>query len=182
MKNFIDTMKHLTGDVLCVGVSQNSILDALMKNNQVSVYSLNRAPGRQIFSRRKKRAKLKSKNKEKKVNIKKLSKAFPKKSVDYIVCDWNEVYDCFKYFLYQSVRINKKKTYLYGTSKYIDPYVVAKRFERYHATTTVTVEEDKFWIVIDNENSKVGFWKAKFFVIVDTFHNLGDMISTALIS
>lgn len=181
MEKLSSIVKEFTGNVLCIGVQDSAVLKTLERNSKASVYMIDRTIKKGIFSKRK-RAKMAKDQKGKKINMKKLRKTFKKKSVDYIVCDINEIYDYFKYFLYDSVVINKKKLYLYGNSKYIDPHVLAKRFERYHASTTVTTSDDTFMLVVEQENSKGNWLKAKFYIIIDTFHNLGDMISAALIS
>lgn len=178
MERLNKDLKSFTGNVLCIGVTDQKIIRQLMKNSKISLYSIDRNPHKGLFSRNKK-AKL---NGSQKINMKKLRKKFKKKSVDYIVCNLNEIYDYFKYFLYDSVYINRKKLYLYGSSKYIDPKVLAKRFERYHAKTFVETIGEEFLIIIHNEKSFGSFWKAKWYLLVDTFHNLGDMISQALIS
>ncbi len=181
MEKLSNIVKEFTGNVLCLGVKENSILKNLSNNDNISVYTIERKLSKRIFSKRKK-AKVVKDEKGKKINIKKLRKTFKKKSIDYIVCDINEIYDYFKYFIYDSVVINKKKLYLYGDSKYIDPNVLAKRFERYYAKTEVFISDNQFIIIVDNETSKGSWMKSKCYIIVDTFHNMGDMISAALIS
>lgn len=181
MEKLSNIVKEFTGNVLCLGVKDDGILRNLGRNSNVDVYTIERKLSKNIFSKRKK-AKVIKDEKGKKINIKKLRKTFKKKSVDYIVCDINEIYDYFKYFIYDSVIINKKKLYLYGESKYIDPNVLAKRFKRYHADAEVFISDDEFMIVVDNQESKGNWFKAKWYIVIDTFHNIGDMISAALIS
>ncbi len=178
MERLKEDLKNFSGNVLCVGLKDKKMLNILMKNNTINLYSIDRNPAKGLFSRSKK-AKM---NGSQKINMKKMRKKFKKKSVDYIVCNINEIYDYFKYFLYDSVYINRKKLYLYGESKYIDPNVLAKRFQRYHAKTFVETMGQEFLIIVDNEKSRCSFLKAKWYVIVDSFHNMGDMISQALIS
>lgn len=181
MKKISNVVKTFTGNVLCLGVQDEGILKNLGSNSKVNVYTIERNYTRSIFFR-KKRSKVAKDKKGKKINMKKLRKTFKKKSIDYIVCDISEIYDYFKYFIYDSVVINKKKLYLYGDSKYIDPKVLGKRFERYHAKVEVSTSSTEFLLIIDNEFSRGNWLKAKWYIIVDTFHNLGDMISAALIS
>ncbi len=181
MEKLADIVKTFTGNVLCLGVHEDSVLKNLGYNTKASVYTIERNFKKGIFSRGKK-AKVAQDEKGKKINMKKLRKTFKKKSVDYIVCDISEIYDYFKYFIYDSVVINKKKLYLYGNSKYIDPQELAKRFKRYHANAVVSSVDNEFIIAVDNEFSRGNWFKAKWYVIIDTFHNMGDMISAALIS
>jgi len=181
LENLISIVKQFTGNVVCLGVQDGRILRNLEQNKQVNVYTIERSRGKSIFSRKKK-AHVKE-SKSKKVNMKKLRKTFKKKSVDYIVCDINEIYDYFKYFIYDSVVINKKKLYLYGESKYIDPKVLSKRFKRYHAKVTIIESSStQFLLVVDNAESRGNWFQSKWYIVIDTFHNIGDMISAALIS
>lgn len=181
MKKLADIVKSMTGDVVCLGVKDTSIIHALEKNKKTDVFLIERELKKSIFSRKKK-AKIKGQTKAKKVNMKKLRKTFKKKSVDYIICDFNEIFDYFKYFIYDSTVINKGKLYLYGYSKYIDANRIGERFKRFHSEVTVTVSGENFLIIVDNKNSKGNWLKAKWYIIIDTFHNIGDMISAALIS
>lgn len=178
MQKLAEIVKTFKGEVLCIGVEDTSILKALSHNNQVNVFTLDRKISTGLFFKKKK---VKTKS-GKKVNMTKMRKSFKKKSIDYMVCDINSIYDYFKYFIYDSVVINKKKLYLYGYSKYLDPNTLAKRFERYHAKVEVSSQGNQFLLIIDNENSKGNWLKAKWYVLVDSFHNLGDLISTALTS
>ncbi len=170
MENLISIVKQFTGNVVCLGVQDGRILKNLEQNKQVNVYTIERSRGKSIFSRKKK-AHVKE-SKSKKVNMKKLRKTFKNKSVDYI-----------KYFIYDSVVINKKKLYLYGESKYIDPKVLSKRFKRYHAKVTIIESSStQFLLVVDNAESRGNWFQSKWYIVIDTFHNIGDMISAALIS
>lgn len=178
MEKLTDIVKKFSGNVVCIGVTDGAIVKRLNANKAVSVYMIERDLKKSIFSRRKK-AKV---NGGKKVNMKKLRKTFKKKSVDYIICNLNEVYDYFKYFIYDSVYINKKKLYIYGDSKYIDPNRLAKRFTRYRAKVEVTSSGNSFLIVVDNSSSHGNWLQSKWYILIDSFHNLGDMISVALTS
>lgn len=178
MKKIVDETKNFFGNVLCIGIKDEKILTPLRKKEDLNVFTVDRNPKKGIFSRRKK-----AKTKDGKiVNIKKLRKTFKKKSIDFMICDINEIYDYFKYFIGDSVIINRGKLYIYGTSAYIDPNVLAKRYKRYKASVEIIVDNDNFLLVINNKHSKTNWFKNRVLVFIDTFHNIGDMISTALIS
>jgi len=174
----LEDAKKFIGNVVCVGVKNPNLLSTLNKNNKISVYTIDFAGKRKLFSSKKK-----SKISDgKKINIKKLRKTFKKKSIDNLVYDLNEMYEYFKYFIGDSILITRGKIYIYGTSSYIDPKVLIKRYKRYNTTSFLEIDGDSFTIVIDAENSKTNWLKNKFYLIVDTLHNIGDMISVALIS
>lgn len=174
----IEDAKNFVGNVVCIGVKNEELLLALNKNKKASIFAVESCGKRTIFSSRKKAV---TKN-GKKVNIKKLRKTFKNKSIDNLIYDINEMYEYFKYFIGDSIQITKGKIYLYGTSKFIDPKVLINRYKRYNTTAFLEVNGDNFVIVIDAENSKTNWFKNKFYLIIDTFHNIGDMISIALIS
>ncbi len=181
MEKLTDIVKKMTGEVVCFGVKEENIINLLQKNQNVNAFLINREPRKSIFTRRKK-VKIGNQKKGKKLNMKKIRKTFKKKSVDYIICDFNEIYDYFKYFIYDSTVINKGKLYLYGNSKYVDANRLGNRFKRFHSEVTVSITGEDFLIIVDNTNSKENWIKAKWYIIIDSFHNLGDMISAALIS
>lgn len=176
MKQIIDAAKKLDGKVVCVGVKDREILSALSRNSNADIFTIDRIIYKSLFFKNKK-AYLPD---GKKINMKNIKKVFKKKSVDYVICDLNEIYEYFKYFLSNSVIINKKTLYIYGTSRFIDPKVLASRYHRYGATTETIIDGDEFIIIVDNSTSKTNWFKDKWYLMVDTFHNMGDMISTSL--
>lgn len=174
----LEDAKSFVGNVVCVGVKNKDLLLALNKNKKASIFTIDFSGKRKIFSSKKKAKTVDGK----KVNIRKLRKTFKKKSIDTLVYDLNEMYDYFKYFIGDSIIITKGKIYIYGTSKFIDPKNLIKRYKRYNTTAFLEVDGDNFIIIIDAKDSKTNWLKNKFYLVVDTFHNIGDMISVALIS
>lgn len=173
----LDDAKKMTGNVVCVGVTNEDLLHTLSKNKKASVYTIDFTKRHGFFSRKKTKI-----ADGRKVNIKKLRKTFRDKSVDTLIYDFNEMYDYFKYFISDSVTIGRGKVYIYGESRFIDPKNLIKRYKRYGTKTLLEVDGDSFLIVIDVENAKTNWFKDRFYLVVDTFHNIGDMISVALIS
>ena len=178
MKQLFEAAKTINGKVVCIGVKDEKLLKLLSKNKDADIFTITRIINRSLFFRNKK-ATLPD---GKKINIRKIKKAFKKKSVDYVICDLNEIEDYFKYFISNSVVINSKMLYIYGSSNYIDPKVLGRRYERYNAEVEVIVNNDDFVIIVNNERSKTNWFKDIIYFIVDTCHNIGDFISAALIS
>ncbi len=174
----LDDAKSFNGNVVCVGVQNKDLLQALSKNKKASVFTIDFTKRRGIFSSRKK-SKITN---GKKINIKKLRKTFKKKSIDTLIFDLNEMYEYFKYFIGDSIIITKGKIYIYGTSQFIDPKVLINRYKRYNTTAFLEINGDNFTIIIDAKASKTTWFKNKIYLVIDTFHNIGDMISVALIS
>lgn len=178
MKTIINATADFTGNILCLGVTDDKLLNSFNKLQGANIFMIDKAPKRKLFF---KRSKVKTKE-GKKINIKKLRKTFKNKSIDYIICDFNEMFDYFKYIIGDSVIINRKILYIYGESKHIEPNILADRYKRYGASVKVEIEYDKFIIIINNEKSKTNWFKNRFYVVVDTLHNIGDLISVALTS
>jgi len=178
MKEIYDDIKTLKGKVVCICVENDKILRLLSKNNDVDTFAINRIIKKSFFFRNKKLFMPDGK----KVKIKKLGKTFKKKTVDYMICDYNAIEDYFKYIIGNTVDINKKKLYLYGTATFTDPRDIAKRFERYNTDVKLIVDNDDFVIIVNNENSKTSWIKNKWYFIKDTCQNIGDMISASLVS
>lgn len=174
----LEDAKSFVGNVVCIGVKNKDVLMALNKNKKASIFTIDLTEKRKLFSSRKKANKIDGK----KVNIKKLRKTFNKKSIDNLVYDLNEMYEYFKYFIGDSIIITKGKIYIYGTSKFIDPKILINRYKRYNTKAFLEINGDSFTIIIDATKSKTNWLKNKFYLVVDTLHNIGDMISAALIS
>ena len=103
-------LKKLKGSLLGIGINDPSMFDIIEKNDNINLcYLLSNNE-----KNNSKKFKMYKKNRTKKINIKKLSKYFRIKSIDYIVCDYNVVKKYIRSFQGESVYINKKKIYLYG--------------------------------------------------------------------
>lgn len=173
----LEDAKKITGNVVCVGVTNEEVLRVLSRNKKTSVFTIDFTKKFGFFSRKKTKL-----DKGRKVNIKKLRKTFRDKSVDAFIYDFNEMYDYFKYFISDSVMIGRGKVYIYGESRFVDPKLLIKRYKRYGTEAFLEVDGDSFLIIIDVEHAKTNWFKNKVYLVVDTFHNIGDMISVALIS
>lgn len=132
---------------------------------------------------KKKKGKLnnKTKNKSRKINIKKLKKIYNKKSVEYVICNYEVIKKYFRYFISDSIYMNNNKLYLYGTSME-DIKEIKKKYKRYNTLIKVTDEKKYFIIEIDNKESKNNFFKDKLYFIVDTYNYLVDIIGDFLIN
>ncbi len=178
MKRILCDIKEFKGNVLCIGVTDNKIMSALKKNQKLGVYELSRDKPRRFWGS-KKRMKI---AKGKTVKIKKFRKSFKKKSIEYVIIDWNSIFDCYKFIASNSIYVCRKKIYIYGNSDYISAKVVAKKFERYNTKIERIQLDDDYLVIVDCSKAKYSYLKEKIYLIIDTFHNLGDMISYFLTS
>lgn len=177
MKKILEDGKDFKGNVLCICVEDN-IIQELIKNKKIGLYELSRNTKIKSFLRKKR---LKTKT-GKSVKIKKFRKLFKKKSIEYVVINLNNVFDFYKYMASNSIYVCKKQIYLYGNSDYITAQDVAKKFERYDTKIEKIQDEDNYLVIVKCSNAKYNFFKEKFYLVVDTLYNIGDMISYFLTS
>ena len=178
MNNILEDIHLLKGNVLCICVEDGRILSRLNKNNNIAIFELERFKKRKIFTRDKRVSNKKGKS----VKIKKFRKLFKKKSIDYTIIDLNNVYDYYKYIASNAIYVCKNKIYIYGNSDMIDSDSVAKKYLRYTKNVKKIQNGTEYIVIVDCANTKFNLIKEKFYVVVDTFHNLGDMISYILTS
>lgn len=178
MYNYLlGVIKNIEGNVIGIGLDYK-LLDGFNKNNRVNVYTIDRSKSGIGFGKSKKRTTSSGRT----INIKKLYKYFKRSSIDYIIGDIEEVNDYLKYFIRDSVYLDKKKIYLYGNKDVIDVDLLKKRYKRYKSNIEVKEYKDSFLLVIDNENAKTNWFKNKIFYIFDTLYNITEFISNILIS
>lgn len=175
-KYLLDIIKKIEGNIIGVGLD-SMLLDGFDKNNRVNVYTIDRAKPKIGFGKSKKRTTSSGRT----INIKKLYKYFKNKSIDYIIGDIEEVNDYLKYFIRDSIYLNRKTLYLYG-NKEIDIELLKKRYNRYKVNIEVKEFKDSYLLIIDTSNSKTNFIKNKLYFIADTLYNLVEFISNVLTS
>jgi len=173
LKNYIDKM---SGNVLAVGVYNQELLNRLNKNSD-SLYSINRTKNNSLIKKSKVIL-----DGSKKINIKKLYKYFKKKSIDYIICNYDEIEEYSKFFVRDSIYLNNNTLYLYTDNIDVDIDYLIKKYRRYDVNIKVNQTKNYTIIIIDNKNSKNKKIREKFYYISDTCHNIGDFITNILIS
>ena len=176
-KYLLDILKNVQGNIIGIGLDCK-LLDGFKNNNKVNVYTIDKAKGGIGISKRKKRTTSSGKT----INIKKLYKYFKKSSIDYIFCNSSEVNEYLKYFIRDSVYLNKSKIYLYGTKDEIDIDLFKKRYKRYKSIIEIKEFKDSILLIIDTTNSKSNWFLNKLYYLSDTLYNLIDFISNVLVS
>lgn len=182
MDKILESIHTFKGNILCICVEDGRILTRLSKNKNITIFELERPKKRKLFSRIFSKDKRISNKKGKSVKIKKFRKFFKKKSIDYVIIDLNNVYDYYKYMASNSIYVCKKKLFIYGNSDYVDALGVSKKFLRYTKNVTKIQNGTEYIVIVDCNNTKFSWFKEKLYVTIDTFHNLGDMISYILTS
>lgn len=152
MKCLYEIIEKLKGNVLIIGIKDENVIQKIEENSNIQTcYFLNACK------------KEKNENKEKKqtrnFNIHYLRKKFRKKKIDDILCHVDDIYPYLKSFVKDSVYINRGYLYLYGESTTYDLEKTVKKYEKYHASVTVTTEKNFFFMTVSNQKSKTNRWK-----------------------
>lgn len=175
-KKLEEIIKKIDGNVLVIGL-ENNLLDKFDKNNKVNLYSISSNKDKKIFGKTKK----KITNRGKTINIKKLRKYVNKKSTKYIICNMNEMFDFYKYFIKDSIYLNNNIIYIYATLE-IDKEFIINKYKRYNVEIISIDYKNGYIITIDNTKGKNNFIKDKLYFIKDTFYNIAELIGNILIS
>ncbi len=176
-KYLLDIIKKIEGNVITVGIDYK-LLDGFDRNDKVNVYTIDQAKSNCGFGKKKKRKTSSGRT----INIKKLYKYFKKSSIDYFIVDSDEIKDYLKYFIRDSIFLNKKKIYLYGNKDSIDIELFEKRYKRYQSNIEIKEFKENVLLIIDNSKSKSNWLKNKIYYLSDTVYNIVDFISNILTS
>lgn len=171
-----EIIKKVEGNVLAICVDSN-LLNKFDKNNKVNLYSIESNKNSGILTKKKKM----NTNKGKSINIKKLRKYINKKSVNYLICNMDDMFTYYKYFIKDSIYLSNNIIYIYAT-KEIDKDFIIKKYKRYKVDITTTNYKNGYIITIDNTKGKNNFFKDKFYFIKDTFYNIAEVIGNVLVS
>ena len=155
--------KNISGNVISIGLSYPTVESVLEKNDKI-------INGYILEFTNKKRSKDKNNHgkKNKKISIKKLRKSFKKKSVDTVICNYEDVKKYIRFFVRDSIYINSGKLYIYGKK---DDYVLEdleEFYNRYKTTINITEYDNEFLMEIDNSLAKNNWVKDKIYRIKDT--------------
>lgn len=178
-KYLLEIIKKIEGNVIGVGLDDKLLL-GFSKNKKVNVYTIEQSKSGLISGLGKRKMRKTSSGKT--INIKKLYKYFKKQSVDFIICNVEEVNDYLKYFIRDTIYLNKKNIYLYGNKSDIDTELFEKRYKRYNTKIEIKEFKDSILIIIDSSESKRNWFMDKLYYIKDTLYNIVEFISNVLIS
>lgn len=170
-KELVKIIKNLKGNLLGIGIESESVISAISKNENITMCFL-------LESKTKAGKKLFFRGRRKKVNIKKLKKAFKKKKTDTILCNYKYIQKFMKNFVPGSIYINSDKLYIYGDMTKEEIEEIKDKYSRY----TKEIEISGHLIIINNKNSKNNFFKDKGYIIKDTIDIILDFITNVLIN
>lgn len=172
-----ELIKKCEGNVLSVCLD-DKLINLLNDNKKVNLYSIESNTNVSFFKKKKSK---RSTNKGKNINIKKLRKYLNKNSVDYMFCNMNEMFSYYKYFIKDSIYLNRKTLYIYANND-IDKELLIKNYSRYNTKIECTDYKNGYILTIDNKNSKTNLFKDILYLIKDTLYNIAEAIGNLLIS
>lgn len=174
MFNYLkDEIKKMEGNVLSIGIS-DTLIEQLKKNKVIEAYDISRSKDVSFFSRKKRRL-----NGGKNINIKRLTKYFNKKSIDYIICDYKQIQSYYKYIFRDSIKLNRGKIYFYADKDIDMDYIL--KYKRYNSKIDIKEYKDTKLIIVDNKESKSNMFLNIIYYISDTVCNIIDFISNVMV-
>lgn len=168
----IGYIKKMSGVTLGIGIDNDKLKDELNKNNDINICYLleenNKIFGKKKFSFNKK---LKT------VNIKKIKSVFKKKRIVNLICNYKTISPFLRTFVKDSVFINSDKLYIYGTGDYDK---ILNSYKRYTDDIEVINNKDGFIIIVNNKNTKNGFFKDFYYSFLYIMANILDFLTVLL--
>ena len=173
-KYLIEEIKKMQGNVISIGID-DKLITAIKRNKKIDAFDINKSE-RISFFQRKKRTLSSS---GKRINIKKLRKYFKKNSVEYIICDYEQITKYYKHIFKDSIFLTKGKIYYYANKDVDMEYIL--KYKRYGSKITVKDYDRTKLFIIDNEKAKTNKFKNICFMISDTCTNFIDFISNIIV-
>lgn len=167
MKELNRIINQFNGNVLGIGLD-SKLIKQLNKNNKIVECNLldNVSKGCGYGS-------------SKTIKIKKIRKHFKKKSVDFILCNYEVISKYLNSFVKNSIYLNDFKIYYYGN---YDLDRLVRRYSRYNTKINVIKEKDFYILEIDCSNAKNNFLKEKFYLIIDLIDSAIELIGEILMN
>lgn len=167
----INKIKLMQGNVICFGIEDEKIINALNKNTSILNCDLLNSKN---FSKEK------SKSKKKTLPLKKIRKKYKKKKNNFIVANINEIYKYKKNFVKDSIYINKDKIYLYTNKNNYEDLI--NMYKRYNTKIDIIKCIEGYIITIDTSKAKTNKLKDLIYIIIDTLIDFYNLIGDILIS
>lgn len=175
MKEIYKITNCVSGNILAIGVN-NKIIKKLEQNDRIKNCDLLDCEMPLVNEKNT------TKQKGKKIRIKKIRKIFKKKKIDFIICNINHVKKHLKTFIKDSVYINKDMLYIYDIKDENLENELIKKYKRYNVEIEKIKDEESTILKIDNKNSKTCIIKDFIYLIIDNFFTIIDVISDILMN
>jgi len=176
-KSLEEIIKKVEGNVLVLCLD-DKLIDKFDKNNKVNLYAIysNKSSGNVLSKRKKKQT-----NKGKTINIKRLRKYINKNSVDYLICNMDEIKEYYKYIIKDTIYLNNNTIYIYASND-IDKEFIIDKYKRYNVEITSNDYKNGYILTINNKNGKNNCFKDILYFIKDTFYNIAEVIGNIMVS
>lgn len=172
LKKRVPTLK---GNVLGIGLTYDHILDLINANNQIENCDI-----LDLYRHKKATMGKGKQTKKKTVSIKKIKKIFHKKTIDAIICNYNEIAPYLKTLLRDTIYIGKETIYFYGTADHYAISDIIKKYKRYQVTIEEIKENEEFFFVINIKNAKNNRFMDMAYWWSDTVTMIADLIADLL--
>lgn len=171
MKNKLyEIISKLDGYVFCVGADDQKVLDIIDNNKNVQKCLL--------FNIKKFiKSEEKTKEKNKKISVKKVKKLFKKEKANYIVCNISDIDSNLKTFIVDSLLISNKKIYYYGSYDY---EFLEKIYKKFNVKTKLFKFDDEFILEIDNKTTQISIFKKMEIKLNIIFYNIITILENLL--
>lgn len=169
-----DIAKVVSGNVLGIGVDVE-ISEILEQNERITECNLLNSYSYQNKGE-------KTKQRLKRIRIKKMRKVFKKKKVNFIICNITEIKKYLKTFVKDSIYINKEILYIYNVEDEDLKKELIKKYKRYNTNIEEIKDKKTTILKIDNSKAKTNVVKDNFYLIVDTLVKLFNIISDLLLN
>ena len=173
-KYLYEEIKKMEGNVLAIGID-DKLINAIKKNKKVNAFEISKSERFSLFQ--KKKRKLASSGKI--INIKKLHKYFKKKSINYMIIDYEQILKHYKYVFKDSIYLSNGKLYFY-LNKDIDIDYLLK-YKRYNSKIEIKEYDNTKLVIIDNSDVTFSRVKNRLYLIGDTFNNFFDFVSNIFV-
>lgn len=165
-------VKNMEGFLLGIGVQNEEILKQIEKNTSIKTCIL-LGKGQEGTQ----------KGSNPSVNIRDFRKKWKRKRIDYILADAREVFPYLKYFIKDSIYINKRKIIFFIPKERNQEEVLEiliKRYHRYAVETQIEKCADGLLLVINILDRKQYYLKDRFYFVLDTIEEWLDKLSEVL--
>lgn len=165
-------VKNMQGFILGIGIQSDSILEQIHKTESIKNCVL---LGTETGGKGTSSSEI--------VNIRDFRKKWKRKRIDYIMADSKEILPYLKYFIKDSIYINKRKIYIFLYKKEEQREIIeiiTKRYKRYSVKMETEKCKDGYIIEIENTDYKHHFLKDKFYYVIDTIGEWIDHMSDVL--
>ena len=169
----IKKIKNIKGNLLIIGVNDKRIINAIDQNKEIVVCNSleSSVAGTSDRTSKKKRV----------ISIKKIRRVFKRKKIDYIICNFPEIRKYIRFFIKDSIYICNKEVMLYGYHNDFDLDILVKRYKRYRVRINFKMFKDKFILGIETDNARNHYFRDFFYLILDTFGEIGLFITDVLV-